>query len=53
MIYWLTGQPGAGKTTLLKYLIKSLTKTGNNPFLILNDFENARLVLTRFERVWI
>ena len=47
-IITIVGFLGAGKTTLLKYLIKSLTKTGNNPFLILNDFENAQLDAQQF-----
>jgi len=48
-IFTIVGFLGAGKTTLLKYLINSLSKTGSNPFLILNDFENAHLDAQQFE----
>ena len=48
-IFTIVGFLGAGKTTLLKYLINSLSETRSNPFLILNDFENAHLDAQQFE----
>ncbi|MFK7900721.1 MAG: GTP-binding protein [Cyclobacteriaceae bacterium] len=42
-IITIVGFLGAGKTTLLKYLTDSFIKNGWNPFIILNDYENAYL----------
>ncbi|MEP3836919.1 MAG: GTP-binding protein [Algibacter sp.] len=42
-IITIVGFLGAGKTTLLKYLINSSLDRGWNPFVILNDYENANL----------
>lgn len=42
-IITVVGFLGAGKTTLLKYLVNSYVNNGWNPFVILNDYENAYL----------
>ena len=47
-IITIVGFLGAGKTTLLKYLIESFSKKGWNPFLILNDYENASMDAQHF-----
>ena len=39
----VVGFLGAGKTTLLKQLISSYSDAGWDPFVILNDYENAHL----------
>ncbi len=39
----LVGFLGAGKTTLLKRLVSSYIDAGWNPYVILNDYENAHL----------
>lgn len=39
----IVGFLGAGKTTLLKHLAKSFLDVGWNPYIILNDYENAFL----------
>ena len=39
----VVGFLGVGKTTLLKQLISSYSEAGWNPFVILNDYENAQL----------
>ena len=39
----VVGFLGAGKTTLLKYLINKFTDNDWNPFIILNDYENANM----------
>ncbi len=39
----IVGFLGAGKTTLLKKLISNYGNSGWNPFVILNDYENAQL----------
>ncbi|WP_248723169.1 GTP-binding protein [Seonamhaeicola sp. ML3] len=40
-IITIVGFLGAGKTTLLKHLINRFTDEGWNPFVVLNDYENA------------
>ena len=40
-IITIVGFLGAGKTTLLKYLIDNFIDKGWDPFIILNDYENA------------
>lgn len=40
-IITVVGFLGAGKTTLLKYLANNFVEQGWNPFIILNDYENA------------
>ncbi|WP_298535656.1 GTP-binding protein [uncultured Algibacter sp.] len=47
-IITVVGFLGAGKTTLLKYLVKNFTDKGWNPFVILNDYENAYLDAQQF-----
>lgn len=42
-IITIVGFLGAGKTTLLKSLIKKFTEHGFEPFIILNDYENANM----------
>ena len=42
-IITIVGFLGAGKTTLLKYLINSYIDKGWDPFVILNDYENASI----------
>lgn len=42
-IITVVGFLGAGKTTLLKYLVKHYIAKGWQPFVILNDYENAYL----------
>ena len=49
-IITIVGFLGAGKTTLLKYLIDSFSKKGWNPFLILNDYENANMDAQQFTK---
>lgn len=53
----IVGFLGAGKTTLLKHLTRSYSKAGWNPFVILNDYENAFVDLQQFsgqiEPQWI
>ena len=39
----IVGFLGAGKTTLLKQLINHFTDAGWDPFIILNDYENAEI----------
>ncbi|CAM1373544.1 GTP-binding protein [Tenacibaculum xiamenense] len=45
----LVGFLGAGKTTLLKHLVSDYLNEGWNPFLILNDYENAHLDIQQFK----
>ncbi len=40
-IITIVGFLGAGKTTLLKYLLNNYIEKGWDPFVILNDYENA------------
>jgi G3E family GTPase len=47
-IITIVGFLGAGKTTLLKYLTKVYSKEGWDPFIILNDYENADLDALQF-----
>ncbi|WP_372938870.1 GTP-binding protein, partial [Seonamhaeicola sp.] len=47
-IITIVGFLGAGKTTLLKYLIKNFTDKGWNPYVILNDYENANIDVQHF-----
>lgn len=47
-IITIVGFLGAGKTTLLKHLTKSYIRIGWNPFIILNDYENANLDALQF-----
>ncbi len=42
-IITIVGFLGAGKTTLLKYLTNNYIEKGWNPFIILNDYENANI----------
>ncbi len=42
-IITVVGFLGAGKTTLLRHLMSSYIDKGWNPFIILNDYENANL----------
>ena len=49
-IITIVGFLGAGKTTLLKYLIKSFSEKGWDPFLILNDYENASMDAQHFAK---
>lgn len=47
-IITVVGFLGAGKTTLLKYLIENYVEKGWNPFVILNDYENANMDAQHF-----
>ncbi len=47
-IVTVVGFLGAGKTTLLKYLLDKFTESGWQPFVILNDYENANLDAQQF-----
>jgi len=49
-IITIVGFLGAGKTTLLKYLIHRFSEEGWNPFLILNDYENANMDAQQFSK---
>jgi len=53
----VVGFLGAGKTTLLKKLVSSYLDEGWNPFIILNDYENANLDVQQFleqvEAKWV
>lgn len=44
----VVGFLGAGKTTLLKHLTTSYIGQGWNPFIILNDYENAHIDVQQF-----
>ncbi|MEP5341388.1 MAG: GTP-binding protein [Algibacter sp.] len=44
----MVGFLGAGKTTLLKYLIENFSVNRWNPFVILNDYENASMDAQQF-----
>ena len=48
-IITIVGFLGAGKTTLLKHLVSSYVDNGWNPFIILNDYENAYLDSQQFK----
>ena len=47
-IITVVGFLGAGKTTLLKQLTTSYLENGWNPYVILNDYENANLDAQQF-----
>lgn len=47
-IITVVGFLGAGKTTLLKHLMTGYLDQGWNPFVILNDYENANLDAQQF-----
>ena len=47
-IITVVGFLGAGKTTLLKYLLENFNKKGWDPFVILNDYENANMDAQQF-----
>ncbi|HAP59864.1 MAG TPA: cobalamin biosynthesis protein CobW, partial [Cytophagales bacterium] len=47
-IITVVGFLGAGKTTLLKHLTNRYLDSGWNPFIILNDYENADLDVQQF-----
>lgn len=47
-IITIVGFLGAGKTTLLKHLMDSYKNEGWDPFIILNDYENAYLEIQQF-----
>ncbi len=47
-IVTVVGFLGAGKTTLLKYLVNNYIENDWNPFIILNDYENANLDVQQF-----
>lgn len=49
-IVTIVGFLGAGKTTLLKYLVTNYVDKGWNPFIILNDYENAYVDAQQFEK---
>lgn len=47
-IITIVGFLGAGKTTLLKYLIENFIKKDWNPYVVLNDYENANMDAQHF-----
>ncbi|BDD04524.1 GTP-binding protein [Aureibacter tunicatorum] len=47
-IITIVGFLGAGKTTLLKHLTNNYINKGWDPFIILNDYENANLDVQQF-----
>ena len=47
-IITVVGFLGAGKTTLLKYLIDKFTDEGWQPYVVLNDYENANIDAQQF-----
>lgn len=47
-IITVVGFLGAGKTTLLKHLVNRYIEKGWNPFVVLNDYENANLDVQQF-----
>ena len=47
-IITVVGFLGSGKTTLLRHLINNYVNKGYNPFVILNDYENANLEAQQF-----
>jgi G3E family GTPase len=49
-IITVVGFLGAGKTTLLKYLLEHFSYKGWQPFVILNDYENATMDAQQFAK---
>ena len=53
----VVGFLGAGKTTLLRHLIENYIDAGWNPFVVLNDYENAHLdvqqLTEKIDQKWI
>ncbi|WP_147679186.1 GTP-binding protein [Algibacter pacificus] len=49
-IITVVGFLGAGKTTLLKHLLESFNKNNWNPFVVLNDYQNAYLDAQQFAK---
>lgn len=49
-IITVVGFLGAGKTTLLKYLLEKFSNNGWNPYVILNDYENANMDAQQFTK---
>lgn len=47
-IITIVGFLGAGKTTLLRYLMLNYLEKGWQPFIVLNDYENAHLDANQF-----
>ncbi len=47
-IITVVGFLGAGKTTLLRYILNNFIDHGWNPFVVLNDYENANLDAQQF-----
>ncbi len=50
-IFTVVGFLGAGKTTLLRYLINNFIEKGWDPFIILNDYENANIDAQQFTKL--
>ena len=46
----IVGFLGSGKTTLLKKVLDSCEKEQKNPFVVLNDYENAQLDAERLNQ---
>lgn len=44
----VVGFLGAGKTTVLKHLVEKYTDDGWNPFIVINDYENATIDAQQF-----
>lgn len=53
----IVGFLGAGKTTLLRHLVSETLEAGGQPFVILNDYENATMdaqpMMEWMDRKWI
>ncbi len=49
-ILTIVGFLGAGKTTLLKHIIDDFSAKGWQPFIVLNDYENAYMDAQRFTK---
>jgi len=47
-IITIVGFLGSGKTTLLKYLLEKFSEESWNPFIVLNDYENANMDAQQF-----